>query len=80
MLPAMSSIGRRMCCARNKRYSAGCGPSLCGHVLYIVRHSENCTKTKDGDYSENDDDTDGVERSTHLLFIRTGVERWLGVW
>ena len=67
-----------MCCARNKRYSVGCGPSLCGHVLYIVRHSEHCTETKDGDYSENDDDTDGDECSIHLLFLRTGVERRLG--
>ena len=68
-----------MGCARN-RHSVWFEPSLCGHVLYIVRHSEHQTVTKDGDYSENDDDTDGDERSTHLLFIRTGVERWLGVW
>ena len=43
-----------------------------------VRHSEHHTETKDGDASENDNDTDGDEGSTHLLFIRTGVERWLG--
>ena len=44
----------------------------------LVRHSEHHTETENGDASENDDDTDGDDRSTHLFFLRTGVERGLG--